>query len=227
MDRDALQRELLVERYVSGRLSEAETESFEAYLVEHPEVVDEVEAAEGIRAGLRELRRIGQLPRLLQVGDRQPWLLRYAVAASIVAAASLGVLGYDLLAGHLSRDNPYASISTATVAIRLEGSRSVEGSDAFVVELPSTPATIELRTDVTLVEAASYSVQIDRVTKEGRTPVLDVEGMRPDDSGDLVLRLHSAALPNGDYLWIIAAIAPDDRHADAGTVAFSVRRDQR
>ena len=79
-----------VDLYLSKRMSEEETASFEAYMLEHPEVLDDVDIARRLKLGLATLRSKGELPGLLAnptVSTRPRFL---AMAASVLLVASLG-----------------------------------------------------------------------------------------------------------------------------------------
>ncbi len=53
MDRDDIYEKQIVERYVLGRLNDKETEEFEAYCLEHPECLEEINDTEGFLLGLK------------------------------------------------------------------------------------------------------------------------------------------------------------------------------
>jgi len=219
-----LEREQLIERYASGRLSPEETEAFEDYLVTHPEVLADVEAAEGLKAGLAELRQRGELGQLIGgTAGRRSWLPAYALVASVVAAVALGVLGYVVITERAPTGDLYSAPAPAPLAVRLESARASGIPLANVIDIPSRPTMIELRTDVSLFDAASFSVQLDRRTGSVTTPVLILKGLTPDGSGDLAISLHSATLPAGDYVWTISGTTADGDRVDAGSIDFTVR----
>ena len=67
-------------------LTDDEREAFEAYYLEHPDVVPELEAAARFKVGLMKLRDTGELSKLLQREQRRQW--PYFAAAAAVAEAN-------------------------------------------------------------------------------------------------------------------------------------------
>ncbi len=79
----------LVEAYVTDRLGEPARAEFEEHLVDCPECLDRVEAAQGLGAGLRALGSRGdpaRAPRRRWYGGGAGWVL----AASLTAVLALG-----------------------------------------------------------------------------------------------------------------------------------------
>src|ERR1043165_5298786 len=89
MDRRYIDDHHVVARYLADRLTDEEREAFEAYFPEHPDVVQELEAAARFKVGLMQLRDTGELTQLLQPAPRrQTW--QYLAAAAAVAALVIG-----------------------------------------------------------------------------------------------------------------------------------------
>jgi putative zinc finger protein len=91
MDHQGIEESDLVEAYVTNRLADAERAEFEAHLVDCPECLDRVEAAQGLAAGLRALgppavlARTPPSPRRWPVGPTS-----FALAASVTTVLALG-----------------------------------------------------------------------------------------------------------------------------------------
>jgi len=91
MDHQRIEDDGLVESYVTDRLGEAERTEFEAHLVDCPQCLDQVEAAQGLAAGLRGLGpSAAPVETLPTPRRRSPGVTGLALAASVVAAAALG-----------------------------------------------------------------------------------------------------------------------------------------
>jgi hypothetical protein len=88
MDRRYIDDNHVVARYLADRLTDDEREAFEAYYLEHPDVVQELEAAARFKVGLMKLRDTGELSRLLQREQRRQW--PYFAAAAAVAVLVIG-----------------------------------------------------------------------------------------------------------------------------------------
>ena len=94
MDRKYIDDHHIAARYLAEQLDEAEREAFEAYYLQHPDVLRDMEAAARLKTGLAQLRDAGELVQLLKP---QPWYRdqRY-LAAAAVAAIAVGVGLYGL-----------------------------------------------------------------------------------------------------------------------------------
>ena len=100
MDENHIKRHLVVDRYLQGTLSKGEAAEFEERLVWDRELIDELDLAERLRAGLREAiggKGYAAAAGRVSIGDWLSTLFsvpQYAAAASFVLAATLtaGVL---------------------------------------------------------------------------------------------------------------------------------------
>jgi hypothetical protein len=66
MNRQYIDDHHVVARYLAHQLADAERSEFEAYFLKHPEMVEELEQAAQMKAGLMRLRATGELNFLLQ-----------------------------------------------------------------------------------------------------------------------------------------------------------------
>ena len=91
MDHQRIEDGSVVEAYVTDRLGEAERAAFEAHLVDCPACLDQVEAAQGVAAGLRALGSPAPSVRTLPAPRRwSAGTAGWALAASIAAVVALG-----------------------------------------------------------------------------------------------------------------------------------------
>ena len=82
----------IIERYLADRLSEAEREGFEAYFLQHPEVVQQMDRTAKLKSALMDLDAEGRLQPLLAAKSRR-WLIGLAVLGVIaLLAASIALL---------------------------------------------------------------------------------------------------------------------------------------
>lgn len=83
----------IIERYLADQLSEAEREGFEAYFLEHPEVVGQMDRTAKLKSALMELDTEGRLQPLMAARASRRWLVALAVLGVIaVLAASIALL---------------------------------------------------------------------------------------------------------------------------------------
>jgi hypothetical protein len=128
MNREYISEHNVVERYLMGRLSDEELAAFEERCLWDQEVLDELEAAERLREGLRDFDSgsAQSAPR----GPLARWLLspQWAVAASVLLVVSLATTGQLLLTRSPSSD---VGLATARV-YSIEMTRGAEEPSAIV-----------------------------------------------------------------------------------------------
>jgi hypothetical protein len=91
MDHQRIEDGSVVEAYVTDRLGEAERTEFEAHLVDCPQCLDQVEAAQGVAAGLRALTSPAASAKTLPTPRRSSTaVVGWAVAASGAAVLAIG-----------------------------------------------------------------------------------------------------------------------------------------
>ncbi|HEY1418477.1 MAG TPA: zf-HC2 domain-containing protein, partial [Myxococcaceae bacterium] len=90
MDHRSIEDSDLVEAYVTGRLGATECAEFEAHLVDCPDCLDRVEAAQGLAAGLRALGPPPVIAPSEQKQSRGSVATGWALAASVLALLALG-----------------------------------------------------------------------------------------------------------------------------------------
>jgi hypothetical protein len=90
MDHRSIEDSDLVEAYVTGRLGATECAELEAHLVDCPDCLDRVEAAQGLAAGLRALGPPPVTAPPEQKPSRWSGATGWALAASVLALLALG-----------------------------------------------------------------------------------------------------------------------------------------
>ena len=151
MNRQYIDDHHIVARYLADQLSDAERQAFEACLLEHPEIVRDLEAAARMKVGLRQLRERGELETLLVATPASRSQRLFAAAAAI---AIVGVV----LATFMLRPPaaaPFLVASSTTLvdkrgkALPVVRGHSLSGPRTLTVdaevEVPEKPAAIALR----------------------------------------------------------------------------------
>ena len=69
MNRIEIDNDHLIERYLDGRLSETESRRFEAYWIENPDLIRDLERGARLKSGLAGLRESGELPSLMRLKE--------------------------------------------------------------------------------------------------------------------------------------------------------------
>jgi hypothetical protein len=152
MNRTEIDSDHWVERYLAGRLSETESRRFEAYWIENPDLIRDLERGARLKSGLAEMRECGELPALMRA-SWWPGRFRLLVLAASVAVVAIGAAlwnGSRGVAGVMLAATPAAlpgldggllPRGSAQSILRLRRAASVDA----VVALPTTPQALELR----------------------------------------------------------------------------------
>jgi hypothetical protein len=214
-----------VRRYLQRRASADEEARIEAYLLEHPEFLDEIETEEIIRDGLEVSKNNSGIDADEDRGNSnvkvlQPRvkpgnsLLRWSIAASILLAVGLTSSLFALRNVIGERDslrslaalarNPVANVPVIWVGAL----RGVE-----------TIATIPRRTDgspvvlnIAIADQTAERYRLSLQHAESTTPIVVIDDLVPQPDGNLSLALPTKDIPPGLYsLVTIGAWADGER----------------
>jgi len=206
MDPAQILSQRMVDRYCAGQLSAEETAEFEAYLLDHPELLDDVEVTRRLKLGLGSLRAKGELPGLVDgsAGASRNRLL--AIAASVVVAAGI--------AWYFSQRTPVpppifaASLEGFAGDLRAPGAiadvmliRSRSG-ESLTLEIPPQPRLYQVRIVAdTSANDSRFDIELRRESRAG-APILVQRAVdvRPDPDGLLSVYLDPRAAGAGSYL---------------------------
>lgn len=206
MNRQYIEAQHVLTRYLAGQLSEAEREAFETYYVEHPQVLQELELAAKLKLGLALMEDSGELaaaPRRY----RLPGLAAAALVLVVIAAAiwfarpgPAPVLAASLSSLAQFRDARLTTAATYTI----ERTRS-RGFDARF-ELPIESRALRLRVLPEHPSSSTYGLRLN-VLPAGAAPreIATVRGLRADADGMVSAYLDSRRLAPGGYEIILSA----------------------
>ena len=206
MDRKQIEDEHIVARYLADQLSPAETDAFEAYYVEHPSMVREIEQALRLREGLATLRDRQQLDGLMRA---RRW--RWAMPLSIAAAVMLAVAGMLVWHGD-SRVTPSVAATLQELMGEAKSPLPLGGKyllvrmrgteQALEISLPTERSALELQMlPASRIEGAPYQVEVEHVAADGQATLLGrIHGLTPGEDGLVSAVLDSAKLQPGRYV---------------------------
>ena len=238
MNRLEIDNDHWVERYLAGRLSETESRRFEAYWIEHPELIRDLERGARLKSGLAGLRESGELPSLMRT-SWWPGRFRLLVMAASVAVVAIGAAlwnGSRSTAGAMLAATPSAlprfggSVlprGTAHSILRLRRASTVDA----VVALPGRPQALELRVLPELEAAAAataegprdgrtYTVSLTLEAQAGRAPEpLRTGPLVAAADGFVSMFVDSRALQPGRYR---LQLVPDGAGAEAAGPGFLI-----
>jgi hypothetical protein len=231
MDRRYIDDHHIVARYLADRLTDEEREAFEAYYLEHPEVVQELEAAARFKVGLMRLRDTGELAQLLQPTKRPRW--PYFAAAAAVAALAIGAF---LIIDRTPAAHP---ILAATVeALRGRGGNAPPLTRDYAVlrtrgsavdaEIPLPPVgeALELRVlPEFTARPARYRVRLFRMSADDSLQsVAELGGLTPEADSFVSLFVDHARLEPGQYRLAIAGDPDTDARAKENAFILRMHR---
>lgn len=206
MDRRYIDENHIVARYLADRLSDEERTAFEAYYLQHPEIVKEMESAARLKGGLLLLQDRGELGGILNAPPRSH--------SSRWVAAAAGIAAIALVAGFLvSRERVRPLLVAAPTMLRAEDGTTLaitqtyqllrmrSTTDDTVVQLPATAQAIELEIlPETEVATASYQVALSRIEDSEEKRIAQVERLSPNESGFVEVFLDSRGVQPGRYV---------------------------
>jgi hypothetical protein len=155
MDRQYIRDHAVIERYLSGALTAEEEQAFEEAYLGDAELLDEVQAAEQLREGIKELDSAGRLERPRAPTGWRQWLAspQYAAAASVLLAVSLGFSAMLYRENVDLRGVGVSQVSERTRLVRLEALR---GGNVAEISAPETDERIVLQLDAGTVAYDTY-----------------------------------------------------------------------
>lgn len=206
MDRRYIDENHIVARYLADRLSDEERTAFEAYYLQHPEIVKEMESAARFKGGLMLLQDKGELGDILNAPPRSH--------SSRWVAAAAGIAAIALVAGFLvSRERVRPLLVAAPTMLRADDGTALAITETYqllrtrsttadaVVLLPATAQAIELEIlPETEAAAASYQVALSRIEGSEEKRIAQVERLSPNESGFVEVFLDSRGVQPGRYV---------------------------
>ena len=205
----------LIERYVAGRLSEAEACAFEEYCLANPEFARQTEYEQRLKAGLALVAR-GSTAEFVRSDDHP---LRWNIAAAAGILLMLFSM-YYVWGHHIGRGaNPLMA------AVTSESQRSgptlrlalVRGSENAPV-LPDGSVRVEI---VGLFDLGfHYTVALDRLEKNAYDTVATLYSQHPTSPVTLEVMVDSDQLQPGTYSLRVRKQASGEESLDFSFVKF-------
>jgi len=206
MNRQYIDAQHVLTRYLAGQLSDAEREAFETYYVEHPQVLQELEIAAKLKLGLTLLEDSGEL----DAAPRRHWLPGLAAAALLLAVIAVAVwfakpppmLAASL--GSLAEFRQAPPLTTRTYTIERTRSRGVDAR----VRLPPTGAIcLQVLPEHS---ARTYGLRVNELSA-GAAPreVASLRALRADTQGLVTVYADPRRWRPGRYEIILSADSTD------------------
>ena len=223
MDQRYIDDQHIVARYLADQVTDEERAAFEAYYLEHPGMVLELEAAARFKVGLAHLRATGELSTLLQQRPRRPQWQVVAATAAVLLLTLAGVLiftrGADTRPVIASSAQALRSSGAAVPAIARSYSVLRTRGKSVDAEIAPVPPgqVVELRVLPEFAATpAHYRVRLLRTSADGSAaPVAQLGGLVPAPDRFVSVYLSGARLKPGEYELRISG----DLDTDAATAA--------
>lgn len=213
MDREFIERNQIVERYLAGRLPPRGAVEFEHFCAAHPELLDAIGLPARVHAGLRLLDAGGKPSPWEQkkrpVWEKPPVLIGFAALVVILlgAAAALALQVGDRgakIAALEKRiiDQPLAP-ATATRTIKLVPARGGPTHRPAVTVGGGPVQFADLKIDLAWSKYSNFRITIDR-EDQGRVAVL--HNVEKDSNGHVRIAFNTSALGPGNYDFTIQGL---------------------
>ena len=198
-----------IERYVAGKMSEAEADAFENSCVGDPELARQVEFEQRLKAGLRLLAS-GSTAEFVRAD--KSWGQYLALAASVLLFIVAGLYVWQ------QRPGAHPPILAAVVnAGQREGTSMrlalVRGGADALPHLPPGKVRVEI---IGLFDPDShYTVALDRiVASQGNVTVATLFGQHPTSPVTIEVMIDSNGLDSGSYFLRVRRQGSDEEPLD-------------
>ncbi|MGH8176850.1 MAG: hypothetical protein ACREV5_11370 [Steroidobacter sp.] len=230
MDRKYIDDNHIVARYLADNLPDNEREAFEAYYLEHPEIVQEMEAAARFKVGLMQLRDAGELDALMKP---QPWYREQrSLAAAAVAVVAVGLSFFLLRSPSMQ---PMLVASPRALINRLGDPLPIASTHAILrtrgisydaeIDLPQSAQTIELRVLPEYeAQPPRYRIVLSSIADDDSLQQLaEVDGLAPDEDGFVPVFLNGAKVERGRYQVMLSGDEGTSAVQDASVFLIRIR----
>jgi hypothetical protein len=198
MDRQYIRDNEVIERYLAGVLTPDEEQAFEEVYLGDPEILDQIEAAQRLRDGIKGLAATGRLERLRSPA---PWRRilaspRYAAAASMLLAVSLT---FSTVVYRENRTLREDGVSATSMIPRLVALESVRGGNVISIPTPERDELIVLQLDAGLVAYDTYRGVLTRRDGEQSEEIWSRADLVQQPNETIWIGVRGRALPPGEY----------------------------
>jgi hypothetical protein len=197
MDRKYIDDNHVVARYLADQLPDGEREAFEAYYLEHPEIVREMEATARFKDALATLRDHGELSQLMQ--SRPPlqtgmWL----AAAAVIAVVAIGAT--YLIRTTSPRPSMVAQVESLNlpvgITVRVERTRGAADVE-FPLPAAGTAVALQIASEFE-ARPSTYRVLLARELDNELRPVTELDHLSAND-GIVSVYIDRSVLEPGVY----------------------------
>jgi hypothetical protein len=196
MDRQYIREHQVIERYLSGALAADEEQAFEEAYLGDSELLNQLQAAERLRDGIKGLDSAGDLER-----SRPRWRQtfaspRYAMAATVLLAVSLGFSSVLYNENQVLREGG----SSTPLITRFVALESVRGENITEITAPAQDELTLLMLDAGAIAYDTYRAAITRRDGEQSEQIWSRADLTPELNGTMIaISLQGRMLRPGTY----------------------------
>jgi hypothetical protein len=214
MDREFIDRNKIVERYIDGTLPVRGAADFERYCRYHPDLMKEFRVTERVQAGLK-LLEVGGMPLPWELKEPRFWERLPVFIATAAAGLALGITAL-VLAARLSHEQgtsaalrkaiierPLDAVLSTRPVIVLPGRNGPTQLPALTIGGGTGAQMIDLKVDMRWSKFNQFHVSIDRVN-QGQ--VMRLGNLQRDSNGQLRIAFNSVLLGPGSYQFAIEGL---------------------
>jgi hypothetical protein len=196
MDRQYIRDNDVIERYLKGALTADEEQAFEEAYLGDSELLDQLQAAERLRDGIKGLDSAGDLERPRPRWQQTFGSPRYAMAATVLLAVSLGFSSVMYNENQLLREGG-SQTPLITQFVRLE---SVRGENNTKISAPAQDELITLMLDAGSIAYDTYRAVITRRDGEQSEEIWSRSDLPPQLNGTTIaVSVRGRMLRPGTY----------------------------
>ncbi|HZF26686.1 MAG TPA: hypothetical protein VEZ88_10540 [Steroidobacteraceae bacterium] len=230
MNPEFIEKNQIVERYLTGKLPFQGRQEFERYCRENPDALEQLHLAEHLHAGMRLLEASGQAP-----GWQEPkpvwWQRRESFYAALALSACLLVVIWVLGAYFVDRGRQIVALQEKLEAGPLHAPGRIRaitvqpdragptGRAALTLQLKEFPELIELHIDVSYTRINVFRLTID---KKNQARAGTIYHAVKDSNGELRFAFNTSALTAGDYAVAIEGIGARGNRIGVGWLTMRV-----
>jgi hypothetical protein len=204
----------LIEKFVAGRLGEAEADAFEEYCVANPEFAKQVEYEQRLKAGMAQVAS-GPNAEFVRSPNHHP--LRWNIAAAAGILLSVCTL-YFMWTQYVP-----TSVKPLMAAVTTDEQRN--GASLRLALVRGNEAAPVLPPGITRVEIVGlfdlgfhYSVVLDRLEKNEKVAVATLYSQHPTSPVTIEVMVDGNRLPPGAYSLRVRRQSSDEESLDFGFV---------
>jgi hypothetical protein len=229
MDSEFIEKNQIVERYLAGKLPLKGRQDFERYCRENPGVLEEIQLADRLHAGMRLLEASGRAPGWQEAKpvwwQRREFLFGFLAlgACLLIALWILGAYYADrgkqiaVLQAKLEAGPLHAPAKTRSIKIQPDRN-GPSGRPSVNLQVKEFPDLIELHVDLSYTRLNVFRFTID---KRNQARAGSIYNVLRDSNGEVRFAFNSSALTPGDYAVVIEGVPQRGTRVPVGW--FTVR----